>query len=72
MFQEDEYVEMLSEIMTLNQYTISEQIAKYGSYNTTKGFVDFIMTQQTSHLAWKTLWNPFLLMTKPLSLFMTH
>lgn len=39
---EDEYVEMLSEIMTLNQYTISEQIAKYGSYNTTKGFVDFI------------------------------
>lgn len=39
---EDEYVEMLSEIMTLNQYTISEQIAKYGSYNTTKGLVDFV------------------------------
>lgn len=39
---EDEYVEMLSEIMILNQYTISEQIAKYGSYNTTKGFVDFV------------------------------
>lgn len=39
---EDKYVEMLSEIMTLNQYVISEQIEEYGSYNTTKNFADFL------------------------------
>ena len=39
---EDKYIEMLSEIMMFNEYTISEQITKYGSYNTTKDFADFI------------------------------
>lgn len=39
---EDEYVEMLSEITVMNQYTITEQIAEYGNYNTTRDFKDFL------------------------------
>lgn len=39
---EDGYIEILSEIMMMNQYEISEQIAEQGKYNSTKGITDLL------------------------------
>lgn len=39
---EDDYVEILSEIMMMNQHEISEQIEEQGKYNTTRGIMDFL------------------------------